>query len=336
VIFFLAVPLIGFIIWIVRRIIRVRSRSSYLGWTFGFLWCIGWVSVILLAASITKDFREYEYAPVETISVAQPSNGKMLVVVSEPELEYTGNFGWIEDDADGWDLSSDTMKLSLVNFEISKSYDSLYHVTIQKYSFGRNAEEAIQRAQHFTYAISSRDSLLDLASGFSISKNDKFRGQKVQINIQVPAGKKIRFDNSVREKLNPVKIGRRGRRRGNVEVIFNDDYFWWRSNTDYVMQENGELTDLTGKKITADYNDYRYDHAQDDSARIEEQLKDKEREIEELKKMKQDIRKSEGTDTTGVYKYKPAVNTGVKTEEGIIANAKVYSPVLSLNNVFLN
>src|SRR4029078_4238913 len=34
-IFFVGVPLIAFIIWVIRRILRVRSRSSYLGWTFG-------------------------------------------------------------------------------------------------------------------------------------------------------------------------------------------------------------------------------------------------------------------------------------------------------------
>lgn len=257
VIFFLVVPLIGFIIWVVRRVIRVRSRSPYLGWTFGFLWTIGWVAVVMLAVSLTKDFREYEYAPAETIQVAQPSNGKMVVVVSEPELEYTGNFSWIDDDADGWDLDSDSARLSFVNFDITKSADSLYHVTVQKYSFGRTGEEAVERASHFTYAVSSRDSVLDLASGFAISKNDKFRGQKVQITIQVPAGKKIVFDRTVKNKLNPVKIGHRGRRRSNVDVIFNDDYFWWRSNTEYIMQENGELTDPAGKKVPTDDN-YRY------------------------------------------------------------------------------
>lgn len=327
VIFFLAVPLIGFIIWLVRRIIRVRSRSSYLGWTFGFLWCIGWVSVILLAASIAKDFREYEYAPVETITVVQPSNGKMIVVVSDPELEYTGNFGWVDDDADGWDLSSDTMKLSLVNFEISKSYDSLYHVTVQKYSFGRTAQEAIQRAQHFTYSVSSRDSLLDIANGFAINKDDKFRGQKVQINIQVPAGKKIRFDETVKDKLNPVRIGHRGRRRSNLEVVFNDGYFWWRANTDYIMQPNGQLTDLTGRKIPSD-DSYRYDQEWNDSIEIDRQLKEREREVEELRKIKEGMRAPARRDTTAVYKNEE------KSEEPVVAKAKVYSPVLSLAETF--
>ncbi len=56
-IFFLGVPLIGFITWVIRRILRVRSRNSYLGWTFGFLWTIGWIAAILLASSITRDFQ---------------------------------------------------------------------------------------------------------------------------------------------------------------------------------------------------------------------------------------------------------------------------------------
>jgi hypothetical protein len=74
-IFFLGVPLIGFITWVIRRIIRVRSRSSYLGWTFGFLWVIGWVAGILFAASLAKDFREYEHTDT-AVTINQPLNNK--------------------------------------------------------------------------------------------------------------------------------------------------------------------------------------------------------------------------------------------------------------------
>ena len=128
IIFFLAVPLIGFIVWLVRRIIGVRSRNSYLGWTFAFLWLIGWVAAILFATSISKDFRrEYELRDTG-VTVTQPSNGKMIVAVSEPELEHTGRFGWINDESEGWDLTDDTLKLSFVKFNIQASPDSLYHV----------------------------------------------------------------------------------------------------------------------------------------------------------------------------------------------------------------
>ena len=73
-IFFLGVPLIGFITWLIRRILRVRSRNSYLGWTFGCLWTLGWVAVMLLASSLTRDFREYEHVD-STIEVSH--NPKM-------------------------------------------------------------------------------------------------------------------------------------------------------------------------------------------------------------------------------------------------------------------
>ena len=52
VLLFFGVPLIGFIVWIIRRILRVRSKNNYLGWIFGSLWAIGWVAATLLVTSI--------------------------------------------------------------------------------------------------------------------------------------------------------------------------------------------------------------------------------------------------------------------------------------------
>jgi hypothetical protein len=190
----------------------------------------------------------------------------MIVAVSAPELEYTGNFGWISDGAEGWDLSPDTMKLSWVDIKIDKSLDTMYYVTLQKYSCGRTYEDAANRAKNFSYAVSSRDSILDIGSGFAIYKNDKFRGQRVLLTIKVPVGKKIRFDETVRRKLNPgsIKYTER-RRRNNIEFVFNDNAsFWWRSDKDYIMQDNGELKDTSGKTIQANRRDYYYDDSDND------------------------------------------------------------------------
>src|SRR5436190_61325 len=164
-IFFLLVPLIGFITWVIRRILRVRSRRSYLGWTFGFLWTLGWICAILLAASIFKDLRVYGASEAIKIPTAQPANGKMIIAVSQPELEYTGNFSWINDDAQGWDLSGDTGRLSTVKFTFRLSNDSAYHVDLMKWSYGKSKEDAARRAERIQYYISSKDSVLDLGNG---------------------------------------------------------------------------------------------------------------------------------------------------------------------------
>ncbi len=278
IIFFLAVPLIAIITWLIRRIIGVRSRNSYLGWTFSFLWLIGWVCAILLATSITKDFREYEHTN-NVVDLNQPKNGKLIVAVSEPELEYTGRFDWINDDGEGWDLTDDTLKLSTVKFNVRASSDSVYHVNLKRYSFGRTEEEALRRAEKIRYSVLSRDSVLDLANGYAIDKDSKFRGQQVEVEILVPVGKKIRFDESVDNKLNPtnVRVRRSYRRNRVVDIDVEEDYRnRFRSGVDYVIGIDGSLKEVGGNGVIKP-GDYRYD---DNDTNIKQELK----QPEELKK----------------------------------------------------
>ena len=286
-IFFLGVPLIGFITWLIRRILRVRSRSGYLGWTFGGLWAIGWVVAILFAASISKDLREYDHTDT-TIELTQPPRGKMTVKVSEPELEYTGNFAWINSESNGWDLSEDTLKLSIVKFDIGVSDDSGYHVVLKKYSAGRTRAEARQRAGKIIYGISYKDSILDLGSGFAIDKTSKYRGQKIELQIKIPVGKKIRFDESVESKLNPFNIRirkHRGWRKG-VNIEFDEyDSFPWSANTDYTMGADGLLKDPSGTSASQSSGNYRYQHTDSTTnENLQRLLEDEKRKKEESEK----------------------------------------------------
>lgn len=282
-IFFLGVPLIGFITWIIRRILRVKSRNSYLGWTFGGLWVLGWISVSLFASSLARDFREYESSN-STVQIAQPQHGKMIVKVSEPELEYTGSFGWMNDDGEGWDLSPDTMKLSFVKFDINKSEDSLYYVTLKKYSSGRTEGEARGRAEKIQYDVVYRDSILDIGSGFAIDKASKFRGQNVEVEIRIPVGKKILFDESIENKLNEVSFKRNRRRwpRNGWNYDF-DEVRRWRTGVEFTMGADGILRNNGKTKdqpSSPSNGEYRY---QDDNIKTPPATDDIEKQIEEEK-----------------------------------------------------
>jgi phage shock protein PspC (stress-responsive transcriptional regulator) len=301
-IFFLVVPLVGFITWMIRRIIRAKSKNNYLGWTFGGMWALGWVAATLLAASIAKDFREYEHIDT-AVSINQPINGKMIVAVSQPVLEYTGRFDWMNEGGEGWDLSSDTLKLSAIRFDVKASADDAYHVTLKRYSFGKTGEEAYDRAGKIQYSIYSRDSVLDLDNGYAVGKESKFRGQQVEIEILVPVGKKIRFDESVDDKLNSVNVKvRRGyRRKRVVDIDINDDHSSrYRPGIDYIMGVNGELTDPNGKSIISQPdNDYRYQNS--DTGQIKtpvkrDTLEERKKQLEEELKKINDEQKKEKPD----------------------------------------
>lgn len=253
VIFFFLVPLIAFIIWVFRRIIRVKHRSNYLGWTFGFLWTIGWVAAVLFASSIFKDIRSKARVPGSEIAITQPQTGTMIVSVTAPALQYTGGYDWVTDDWDGWDLSDDTMRLSTVKFVYELSDDSNYHVYLRKTSYGRNYDDAYRRASKIQYSITSRDSILDLGNGYAIDKESKFRGQQVEVEVHIPAGKRIKFAHSVNDKLNPVDIHVRQRGRGNrngVSIRITEDYSGSLSpNVIYTMNSEGILQGANGDEI---------------------------------------------------------------------------------------
>lgn len=286
IIFFFFVPLIGFIIWVVRRILRVRSKNSYLGWVFGVLWTLGWVSAVLFGVSIGKDLREENSTDV-IVPITQPVNGRMIVTVSQPQLEYNGSFGWMTDDWEGWDLSSDSMRLSTVGFGFERSTDGEFHVILRKSSKGRTEEDAKLRVEKIQYDVQWKDSILDLGNGYTIDKASKFRGQHVQVVFQVPVGKRIRIDRSVNDKLNP----------GDFDYRDGHYYHWYRlsSDVDYVMGEDGQLRDASGKLVRDTEYHYQYRESTTDTLSLQRKksrLDQESREIEEqIKRQRNDTSK---------------------------------------------
>ncbi|MFL5807950.1 MAG: PspC domain-containing protein [Flavisolibacter sp.] len=259
-IFFIGIPIIAFMTWLVRRIARVRSRNRYLGWIFGGLWTIGWVSAITFAISIAKDLREYERTSEGPLTIAPP-NGRLIVRVNEPEIRYSGTVWFIREDNTGWDITDDTMKYDNVKIRYIKSKDSLYHVTIYKYSFGRNVSDAQARASRIKFNTSVEDSILNIGSGLSIDHNSKFRGQGILMEIQIPVGKQISFDRSLIHAFNPWIIRRNNdnywsRRYGYHTDLEDGDYFDWDPDVWYTMDSTGKLIDPNAPKKSERQEEY--------------------------------------------------------------------------------
>ncbi len=258
---FLLVPVVGFIIWMIRRLINTKAGHAYLAWTFGTLWALGWVSATLFVSSITKDF-SYQEKIVDTVSLPVAPAQKMVVRVSEPELEYSGSYSWIEGDSRGWDITNDTLKLSNVIIKIEPSKDSTYQVQLVRYANGRTEEEAGKRASAINYHLSgdtlentiqNRSSLLlNLGNGYSIPASSKYRAQRIRVIIKVPVGGRISFDESVREKLSEVELLVRRKYNNRFDIEWTDTNIRYRSNIEYIMGADGQLKTEDGTSISVE------------------------------------------------------------------------------------
>ena len=294
-IFFLAVPLIAFITWMVRRLMKVRSQNRYLGWIFGGLWTIGFIFLPIFISTLARDFRYYNKIE-ERVYLPKPEASKMLVRIDEPAIRYSGRYSWLDIDDEGFDITDDSLFMSNIKIRMAKSNNAFYQVTIRKYSAGSNRQEALSRAELITFNTSSIDSVLILGSGYGIGKKQKFRGQKIIVEIKIPVGKKIMFDESVANKMrNDVDIRiaeNMGRNHREWDEDWNyDNYFDYHTNVDYVMTEEGELKEVNNtqegeEKNGEDIYEYKKEKSKNE---LQKSIEEKERQLEEDRKKLEEI-----------------------------------------------
>ncbi|MCR6720201.1 MAG: hypothetical protein NVV59_07815 [Chitinophagaceae bacterium] len=209
---------------------------------------------------------------------------------------------------EGWDLSTDTLKLSWVRFSVGRSLDDKYHVVLRRHANGSSREDAMDRAEKIVYSVRSYDDVLDLANGFAIGKEAKYRAQHVEVEIKIPVGKKIRFDRSIHDKLNPVNVKiKRRNSKGIIDMEVTDDWggFRFQSDKDYLMDADGNLRDEQGRVLnrnTGRVYERRNSQEQHDSFEIKRQLErekekkeESERRIRELEEKQNELKKGDNT-----------------------------------------
>lgn len=239
---FIGVPIIAFIVWITRRMMRIKSGNPYLGYTFGSLWIIGLISLFVLIGMVTRNFRSNTNI-TQQVDITQPSTGNLVIKVSDNKIKYYSS-EWFDWDFPLLSMNKDSMLLNTVQVKVIKSSDSSYHIQTVKLSRGNTPAIAEKNAANIPFPIDQNDSLVILPRGFPITNKDKFRNQKVMLIVEVPVGKKIMMDKSVNWfDWFDIEVGRK--RRWNTDWNERwDNAYSWRSNVQYIMTTEGlERTD---------------------------------------------------------------------------------------------
>jgi phage shock protein PspC (stress-responsive transcriptional regulator) len=281
IILFFAVPVLAMLTFIVRRLLKVRTGGKYFAWGYSLLWIAGWICITILAASISQDYR-YRGVASQPVFLRQPTSGVLELRAPDPKIRYRSNVPFMQSDIGGWDLRPDALYSSNVRIIARLSPDSLYHLDMRQTAWGNTDAEAVNRARSINYSIANpADSVLNLASGYAITRGAGFRGQHVELIIQVPAGKRLRYDESIHQKLSDYKIYVNNRTRHHIRYreyadndwdveVGDDDDDMGRlrgiiAGEDYVMGNDGILRNAKDNKPvnTRDSEDYRRRYARD-------------------------------------------------------------------------
>ena len=234
--FFIATPIIGIITWIIRRLAKIRSNRKMMRYTFLSLWLIGLASFIALMVSVGKDFRSTNSLNEEEIVLVNPTVNKLEVTSNSPGKKFYRNRPFRFEPF--YDLEDDTATVQNISVHIVKSPNDSFRVTMIKMVNGRSRRAADTLAQTMNFNVVQQDSLLVTDRGIPVTRQNKFRNQRIVLTIYVPVGKQIRVDNSIGWG-NDISFGPWG---DNFDVDFQDLEHGWDSNVDYIMRENGLYT----------------------------------------------------------------------------------------------
>ncbi len=231
-IFFIVVPVIGILTWVIRRIGKIKRNRIALRTTFASLWIIGWVALTGLIVTLGKDFKSVNNSFEENVKMDTGNVNKLMV--NFYKIRYNNH----KEDINFVNLinaDEDTIYIDNVGLKIKQSTTDSFHVTLKKMVNGATRFAADSSAALMRYNIFQKDSFLFFDKSVGINKREKFRNQNVVVTIYVPIGKQIQLPYSkeiVVKKNSEMKL-----------------QFWDESNVesrDYIMRVDGLYT-LDGK-----------------------------------------------------------------------------------------
>ncbi|MBS1496630.1 MAG: PspC domain-containing protein [Bacteroidetes bacterium] len=229
-IFFIAVPIIGILAWIIRKLAKIKTNQKLMRVSFSALWIVGLVCFILLISSIARDFKTSSTITEQEIALSNPTQNKLEITSLSPEKRYFRN-RWFRIEP-FTNLDDDTAYVNNVTVHIIKSDNDSFRVTMMKLACGRNRRSADTTASLIRFNTQQRDSLLIVDKGIPINRHDKFRNQRIILTVYVPVGKQIRIDKS---------IGREnyGLWDDDLDIEFDGLEHGWDEGVDYVMKKDG-------------------------------------------------------------------------------------------------
>lgn len=349
-IFFIAVPVVGVITWIIRRLTKMKSNRKVLRASFICLWVLGWVCFMCLLASVSKDFKTINNISEKDIFLSNPAVSKLEITTNSPEKKLYRYQSFNFQPFEG--LEDDTAFIKNIEIKIIKSVNDSFRVTMAKMANGRSRRYADTLANLIQFNIIQKDSLLVLDKGIAINTTDKFRNQRVVITVYVPVGKQIKINSNV-GRGHHVNFG--GPWNDNdFNIDLDDEENGWNENEDYIMKADGlysldgtpadewkhendkkikigkngiEIND-EGQKIKIDGNGIQVQESNGDNYRY-----NKEQLVEKIDSLKQKLQKEQQRVKDSLEKVKENIDKQLEKIENKQTGALSYNSLQMMNPV---
>lgn len=206
----------------IRAILQFKHKLRYVMLSGFLLWIIGLIMAIYITITVAE---KYEMQ-------ASTKDTPAFNVADSSVIKVTA----IDDDAiPGYNLQG--FHMNMIDFDIVKNTtDSFPVLEIEKFSQGKDKQYAFDMAQKINYYYSLDSNQLELATYFMLNKDEKFRGQHVNIKLMLPVGYKVFLAKGTEKVINNIK---------NVQNVLD----WYMPEHTWTMTKDGLSCDDCPKDI---------------------------------------------------------------------------------------
>jgi len=228
-----------------RMLFNIQKSSRVVGFTALGLWLLALVVCIILGIKVGSEFSEGSSVR-QTMPITQPSTRSIVLEMEnksegQGEKKYYDNWG--NEDWNGeffLKMKDGQLQSGDIHLDVVKSPTDSFQLVQILYARGASNKEASDRATHISYSLSQFDSIMKFNNRFMIDKDEKYRGQKVQLLLKVPVGAKVYLDPSLDGFIYDID---------NVQNIYDNDML----GKNWLMTERGlTCIDCDGSENTID------------------------------------------------------------------------------------
>lgn len=193
------IPILTLIYLAIKLLFKIKMHYS-VGLTMSILFVIGMSICALVGIKMGTELSSDE----EIVKTHQMAATKHALMIKSPNELLPGK-GILEDKFTSISIDGETMYQSYVRLEIEKSKTDSIQLEVKFSSNGSTTKEAIKNARTINYNYQITDSALVIDNYLSTLKDNKIRGQQVELTLYIPLYQVVYLDQSVKELIFDVE-----------------------------------------------------------------------------------------------------------------------------------
>jgi phage shock protein PspC (stress-responsive transcriptional regulator) len=198
------IPLLAMLFIGTKLVFRYKTNNMAIGLTMAGVWLIALVALIAVSIGQLGNYKS-QSSVTETKTISCDSCQTLVLKLGEDKYENYAKMDFEIDNVKVAMVDGEEVMLGNVTLDVERSANEDFTVLIKKSSRGKTRELAKEITEKIIYRFDLKDSTVVFDPWFILQKDEKYRGQQVEITVKVPQGKAVFLSNGLERIIHDIE-----------------------------------------------------------------------------------------------------------------------------------